>query len=156
MIITCEKESLINGLGMVGRTVSSRTTRFAGLEDALKDTDIELQVLIKSDEGIWEKLLASVEDDVRTAIYAFNSEAIFHVMSFLKDHDIQVPEQVGVVGYDGEPWAALIPPGITTVEQHPVAIGEKAMTKLLEIIDDPGRQQETIEVSSKLNERNSL
>jgi LacI family kdg operon repressor len=136
--------------------VSSRVTRFEGLEDALKGTGIELRVLIKDDEHLWENLLASVEDDVRTAIYAFNSDAIFQVMNFLNEKEIHVPEQVGVVGYDGEPWASLIAPGITTVEQHPVAIGEKAMVKLLELIENPDQPPETIEVSSRLNERKSL
>jgi DNA-binding LacI/PurR family transcriptional regulator len=136
--------------------ITARSTRYQGIEDAIQGTDVELQQFIRTDKGMWERLSSCIADNVRTAIYAFSGDCIFDVMEFLKVRHISVPEQVGVVGYDGSPWTRLIVPEITAIEQDPIAIGKRSATDLLELMNDPGREPEIITVESYLRERQSL
>jgi LacI family kdg operon repressor len=148
--------------------ITVRTARYEGLKDVAKGTDVEIEEFIVSEKHVWERLAAYIEQGdrqgVKTAIYAFNGDRIFEVMEFLRERHIEVPAQVGMAGYGDSPWIRLLVPGVTAVVQDPVAIGEKAAGRLIDLIrlkdDDSGRQAELVPevftVESKLDERKSL
>lgn len=68
----------------------------------------------------------------------------------LKEHQISVPEDIKIVGYDDSFYSTLVPPFITTIHQPREEITMKACSRILDLIkdDDPApdrREQEFIE-----------
>ncbi|WP_082395160.1 substrate-binding domain-containing protein [Lacticaseibacillus saniviri] len=59
--------------------------------------------------------------------FSTNGRLLMAVLQWLQDNAIQYPKQVGICGYDDWDWASLAGPGISSVAQHPTAIGAVAM-----------------------------
>ena len=59
------------------------------------------------------------------------------VLKGLKDLDINVPEQVSVIGFDDIAFAKHFTPSLTTIRQDRKALGETAAKLLLELIENP-------------------
>ena len=74
-------------------------------------------------------------DPTVTAVLCGNDELAVGVMRAMADAGRRVPDDVSVVGFDGEPLAALLSPALTTVEQDFVRLGRRAVQMLLERID---------------------
>lgn len=79
-----------------------------------------------------ESLLAH---DLPTAIIAFNDRCAMGILRSLKDHDISVPAQVSVVGYDNSrlSWPAWL--DLTTVAQDVKALGRIAVERSIALIE---------------------
>ncbi len=143
---------------------STRLKRYEGINEAIKDTDIELEEvfteevkdLFTSDPAIWEKIELFCKDDKKTVIYAFNGGLLYGAIKILKDKQIAVPEQVGVVGYDDGALGELISPGLTAIVQDPVKIGYTAADLLVKNIEAKAQKAELTVVNSDLKIRHSL
>ncbi|QSR13786.1 LacI family DNA-binding transcriptional regulator [Lactococcus sp. LG606] len=143
---------------------STRLKRYEGITEAIKDTDIELEEvfteevkdLFTSDPMIWEKIEPFCKDDKKTAIYAFNGGLLYGAIKILKDKQIAVPEQVGVVGYDDGALGELISPGLTAIVQDPVKIGYTSADLLVKNIEAKAQKAELTVVDSDLKIRHSL
>ena len=68
-------------------------------------------------------------------IFATTDWLAVGALTALKEHDIKVPEQVKIVGFDNISIAEYNYPGITSVNQDKNQLGEQAATILLEMID---------------------
>ncbi|MDE2449229.1 MAG: LacI family DNA-binding transcriptional regulator [Gammaproteobacteria bacterium] len=67
-----------------------------------------------------------------TLIVAANDVIAINAMHFLAEHDINVPEDVSVTGFDDISWAKVVSPRLTTIAQPLVAIGTRAVELLQE------------------------
>lgn len=56
------------------------------------------------------------------------------VLRALRDHNIQIPEEIAVVGYDNIPVASFANPALTTVKQDTKLAGEILVSSLLRLI----------------------
>ncbi|RTQ48998.1 LacI family DNA-binding transcriptional regulator [Hymenobacter gummosus] len=72
------------------------------------------------------------------AIFAINYTNAFDLLVALKERQVRVPEEIAVVGFGDEFMAAMIEPGLTTVNLHPHRIGQQAARLFL----DQVRQKE--------------
>jgi DNA-binding LacI/PurR family transcriptional regulator len=70
-----------------------------------------------------------------TAIFAFNDHSAIGAVARLKEHGLQIPQDVSVVGFDDIPSARTNNPSLTTVRQPLRAMGEMAANALLRYID---------------------
>lgn len=70
-----------------------------------------------------------------TAIFAFNDHSAIGALARLKEHGLQIPQDVSVVGFDDIPSAQTNNPSLTTVRQPLRAMGEMAANALLRYID---------------------
>ncbi|SJZ59507.1 LacI family DNA-binding transcriptional regulator [Consotaella salsifontis] len=77
-----------------------------------------------------ERILVS--DFEPTAIFAANDLMAIGVMQALRQHGLNVPGDVAVVGFDDIPPASLVSPALSTVSQFQDKLGEKAAAILLE------------------------
>lgn len=55
----------------------------------------------------------------------------------MEAHDLSVPGDISIVGYDGVPLSRLMRPSIATLHQDSEGLGRTAVNLLLEAIDDP-------------------
>ena len=72
------------------------------------------------------------------AIFAHHDIVAAGAMMALKNLDIKVPREVGIVGYSNWQFSSMIDPPLTTVAQPGFEIGEKAADLLLQMIDGKG------------------
>jgi DNA-binding LacI/PurR family transcriptional regulator len=92
------------------------------------------------------KLLASAKGF--TALFAFNDISAMGAIRALREHGLQVPRDVSVVGFDDIQSAAYQNPGLTTVRQPLQEMGSTAAKVLLQSIRRPGgggRQEMMVE-----------
>jgi len=92
-----------------------------------------------------QQLLATREPF--TAIVAFNDISAIGAIRALKDFNLQVPEDVSVIGFDDIKAAAFTLPRLTTINQPLEEIGRVATQSLLNRIHNtvPPREEITVE-----------
>lgn len=73
------------------------------------------------------------------AIFCASDFSAVGAMRFLKSKGVRIPEDVALVGFANEPFTALVDPALSTVDQHPVEMGQTATKLFLEQIEtEPG------------------
>lgn len=65
-------------------------------------------------------------------IFSASAYGIMGALQVLKEHHINVPEQVKLVGFSNEPFTYLTEPSLSTVEQHSMLMGNAAAEIFLE------------------------
>jgi LacI family transcriptional regulator len=117
--------------------------RYHGYCQALKesglelDPDLILQGNFTPDSGkeCANKLFARMQTRP-TAIFAGNDLMAFGAFAAAEQHDLRIPEDVAIVGFDDISPAAHIQPPLTTVRQPLYEMGQSAIELLLRYIDD--------------------
>lgn len=77
-------------------------------------------------------------NDLPEVIFAASDYMAMGVIQSLEDHGIKIPTDIAVAGYSNEPFAGLISPKLTTVEQFSEEMGKAAAKLLLDEIESPG------------------
>jgi DNA-binding LacI/PurR family transcriptional regulator len=90
-------------------------------------------------------------------LFIANDPAAIEAIRTIKDMGIQIPQQIGIVGFSNDYGSNLIEPGLTTVAQPKRLIGSTAMQLLLELIDTEVSKWKAVTktLDSKLIIRNS-
>lgn len=65
------------------------------------------------------------------AVYAASDYAALGALQVLQEHQINVPEDIALVGFSNEPFTSLLNPSISTVNQHSGDIGKRAAETFL-------------------------
>ena len=68
-------------------------------------------------------------------LFIANDPAAIEAIRTIKNMGIQIPQQIGIVGFSNDYGSNLIEPGLTTVAQPKRLIGSTAMQLLLDLID---------------------
>ncbi|MBC8151711.1 MAG: LacI family DNA-binding transcriptional regulator [Bacteroidetes bacterium] len=89
------------------------------------------------------------------ALFAINDPTAIEAMRVIKSRGLTMPDDISVVGFSDDPVAALIEPGLTTVAQPVNEIGRQAAQLLLNHLNNPEFQPETIVLPTRLVVRNS-
>ncbi|MBH5319637.1 LacI family DNA-binding transcriptional regulator [Paenibacillus sp. GSMTC-2017] len=79
-----------------------------------------------------------------TAVFAADDMMAFGVMDAFKNHGLQIPRDVSIVGYDDQLFATQLRPQLTTIRQPVEEIGRHAIDLLLRCIEDPNEQMSRI------------
>jgi DNA-binding LacI/PurR family transcriptional regulator len=120
---------------------SSTIYRFEGYCEALKENGIprDPRYQVEGEHGREEakriavKLLS--QDDPPTAVFASSDTRAIGVLDAAKELNINVPEQLSVVGYDDIRDAEYV--NLTTVQQPLFKTGQLAGRKMIEMIENP-------------------
>lgn len=80
--------------------------------------------------------LGALRDGEVTAVFCLNDMVAFGLMQALSENGIDVPGSCSVVGFDDVFAARHVGPGLTTVRQDAVGLGEVAAGLLLEILEN--------------------
>lgn len=75
-----------------------------------------------------------------TAIFAYSDYVACGVYKALREHQIRIPEDMSVVGFDNNSFSDILVPMLTTMDIRFYDIGRRAMERLLELL-----RQESIE-----------
>src|SRR5438067_8024717 len=73
-----------------------------------------------------------------TALFAYNDIAAIGSIWAIREAGLRVPEDISVVGFDDIPGAAFADPGLTTVRQPLVKMGQIAAQTVVDLIERRG------------------
>ena len=73
----------------------------------------------------------------------------------LLEAGLQVPEDIAVTGYDGTTSSKVVTPALTTIRVDRNEIGRTAVRLLMELIENPSKESETIYIPNELIVRGS-
>lgn len=98
-----------------------------------------------------------IDNKLPDVIFAASDYMAIGIIQSIEEHGYKVPDDVAVAGYSNEPFAALISPKLTTVEQFSEEMGRAAAKLLLDEIDSPNEEliPRTVTLKPKLIIRES-
>lgn len=144
------------------RSSYSNTQRIKGYVSALKETgntvddDLILfsEFSVKGGQQLAEKLLTSGKKV--DAIFAGNDLIALGVLNYAATNGYDIPNELGVIGFDDILYAELTQMQLTTIAQPKRALGKHTLEILLEEIkDEKERIKKTITLEPKLIIRNT-
>lgn len=93
--------------------------------------------------------------DPPTAIFAGNDAQAAGVYQALYEHNIRIPDDMSVIGFDDVMYSAQMSPPLTTIRQPLVEMGKMAATMLLRLISGLQLDSNHMELSTSLVVRKS-
>lgn len=90
-----------------------------------------------------------------SAIFASNDVMAFGAMEAARERGQKIASDISILGFDDIPQAAQVHPPLTTIRQPLEEMGRRAAQMLLEIIENPERPAEKIELPTELVVRES-
>ena len=113
--------------------------RLEGYKKALSERGIEFDEKMVFENSITRE---TGKVNITKAIKEFGADALFSSGDFsalgalekLRDMNLTVPEQFGVVGFANEPFAELMEPSLSSVDQNPHAMGVNIAQTLIRLM----------------------
>jgi DNA-binding LacI/PurR family transcriptional regulator len=126
---------------------SGTRDRLGGYFAELSRVDIDVSLVpiyetVNDEESVWvglDHIFAGAE--APTAILAMSDRIALHALDWLRQHDIAVPGDVSIVGFDGVPEGAVSKPPLTTIVQPIAEMGRLAVKAILENDGSPTSRQ---------------
>ncbi|GAB3805733.1 LacI family DNA-binding transcriptional regulator [Micromonospora zhanjiangensis] len=135
--------------------------RLAGYRTAFADAGVPLDESLVVTAG-WDVDAARIEahkllsrSEPPTAVFAANNVLAEAVWRAAAELDLTIPGQLSLVSFDDVAWMSLVRPGVTAVAQDPVALGEAAISQLLDRIQAPLAPVRTVLLSATVASRGS-
>ncbi|HNB40756.1 MAG TPA: LacI family DNA-binding transcriptional regulator [Anaerolineales bacterium] len=135
--------------------------RLAGFQRALNEAGIPFEQSLMF-EGDWSATSGSeaLADFVKkgnlpTAVFAQNDRMAMGVMRAARDANLKVPDQLSVIGVDDMPLSSYFDPPLTTMRQDMPLIGQEAIRKLIDIIQNKTVEQTVLKLPAQLVVRQS-
>lgn len=125
--------------------------RFAGFQKAMQKYDAPIldgqvfyhELSAANARKTMKKLFA--KRPYPDAIFAANDVSALEALNFAKEIDVQVPNELKIVGYSNDPRSSIVTPSLTTIEQFPANIGKVIVTELVKMLkEDTGNDARTI------------
>lgn len=105
-------------------------------------------------EGM-QKLLSL--KDPPDAIFAVNDPVAIGAYDIIKQNNLRIPDDIGIIGFSDNPISTFVSPPLTTIHQPAFEMGKVACSLLLELINNPERKEIHKEIlHTNLIERGSV
>ena len=116
--------------------------RIRGYVDSLKKHNLSLdnELLIESsltiEDGRQKMQQLLNLKNIPDAVYVAGDYAALGALQVLNEQHIKIPEEIALVGFGDEPFANMVTPKITSVNQHPYQIGRVAAETFLNYVNE--------------------
>jgi LacI family transcriptional regulator len=135
--------------------------RLEGYKSALRTHHIQYEPVLVYEGDFYQpegyngalKLLDSPAPP--TAIFASNDVMAMGAMDAARSRGLRIPEDISIIGFDDIPQAEFVRPALTTVRQPLEQMGRVAAQMLLDILKEPAKECNRIELPTKLVLRSS-
>lgn len=126
------------------KNVSIYKERRRGYIDSLQeyglrvDDNLIIECNLKLEDGrnLAKQLLQL--DELPDAIFSASDFSAMGAMEVFKKENVAIPDQIAIVGFSNEPFTSFVDPGLTTVDQHSVEMGNYAARLFLDSIEGKG------------------
>ncbi|MNO25119.1 Catabolite control protein A [compost metagenome] len=130
--------------------------RWVGFNRALTEADIELQhsQCIMDDDILFSKpnwldtRLSGIKE-LPSVFVCANDYIAVSVMKSLKSHNVSIPQDIIICGFDNGPESVIVEPHLTTVHIFSNEMGVKAAEMLLSRIKDPNQPYQVAHIYTK-------
>ena len=135
--------------------------RVEGYRDALLAHGLPFRAeLVCSGAPVFERGRASTHEILSrfpevTAIFAYNDLLALGAIRACRELGRRVPEDCAIIGFDDIPLADWVTPALTTVRMDKQALGDRAVARLLEMLDAPELQYAPVFIPAELVVRES-
>lgn len=140
-------------------TIETARNRVAGYLDAMRDLGLSPMVIHSGydrQSGAESAVKLLDRPDTPDAFFTSNEQLALGVLQELRRRGLRLGKDVGMATFDDTPWAPLIEPPMTVVEQPAYEIGAQAARMLNERIrDDSYIPARHVELSTRLIVRGS-
>ncbi|SFE54547.1 LacI family DNA-binding transcriptional regulator [Thermophagus xiamenensis] len=134
--------------------------RFEGYKYALKQSNIEFDpdlvvencIVQESGEEAAENLYHNQKID---AIFAASDFSALGALKQLRDMGIKIPQEIKICGFANEPFAGLVEPGLTSVEQNAFEMGNQIARSIISNLEKDEFDEEEILIPVSLIPRAS-
>jgi LacI family transcriptional regulator len=121
--------------------LSIYSNRFLGYKSALEEHGIDFkeeyvfkEILTKElGEAAVEKILKF--NPLPDAIFSASDYSAMGALLALKERNVQIPAEIAVVGFANEPYASVLEPPLSSVDQHSKEIGQAAARLIFDEIN---------------------
>ncbi len=116
--------------------LTSRQERFQGCLDAAKAAGVPCSASIINAETPPEEIHSMVEQSLseKTLVFVPNCWLLPKIFQALAPLHVQIPERLGVLGFDNEEWAGFSVPSVSTIVQPAFQEGATAAALLIDNI----------------------
>ncbi|GAB6167987.1 LacI family DNA-binding transcriptional regulator [Clostridium carnis] len=133
----------------------ARVERKNGFIAALEEKKINYSIVtvennIKHPE-LADVLRDKIKKDKKTLIFAINGKTLQKVFRASKDEGWDVPNRVGIIGFDNWDWTFYAVPSVTTIDQPTDKEGTYAANLLIEMIEEKEEVEESIIFNCSIN-----
>lgn len=135
--------------------------RMQGYKLALEENKIKLDTQFASyaypSEVEGEDLIAKwlKSQNYPDAIIAGNNRLIIGALNAISAYGLNIPQDIGLAGYDETAWMKHVGPGITVIDQPTYEMGHTAAELLFQRMADPTRSAREVVLKGKLLARGS-
>ena len=91
-----------------------------------------------------------------TAFFADNDMVALGAMKAMTEAGIRIPEQVSIIGFDDLPFCEIASPRLSTIRVSKQEMGQIAVRRLMEIVQDAEGSKLKIQVCTQFVERDSV
>lgn len=148
---------IINSLPNLSTTVQ----RFKGYKKALKEAGIRLDASLVTYGDSYEsggikqtRKLLSLEQRP-TALFVTNNLMTLGCLEEMYRRDLNIPDDIALIGFDDMPWATALNPPLTAVRQPGYDFGTTAAELLEKRLNDPKRPRSKVVLNPELVIRKS-
>ena len=138
--------------------------RKAGYLEAMKENDLcvkedsilPLEPTLEGSYRDMKQILEECNRTLPTAFFADNDIIAFGAMRAMKEKGIRIPHDVSIIGFDDMPFCEITSPRLTTIKVFKQEMGEAAVKRLLEKMNNSDLTTLKIEVGTELVIRESV
>ncbi|GAA2213733.1 LacI family DNA-binding transcriptional regulator [Nonomuraea monospora] len=135
--------------------VSTADLRLRGYAAALGGAPVVVRTDFR-EQGGYDAMAALLSSPARPdAVFVASNLMAVGALRCLADRGVEVPGEVGLVGFDEIPWADLVRPSLTTVAQPTYELGRMAARLLADRITAPAARPATVVLPTELRPRRS-
>jgi DNA-binding LacI/PurR family transcriptional regulator len=98
-------------------------------------------------EAAWKMLR---ENPQVTALFCVNDDTALGALNAARDMDLDVPEQLSIIGFDNIDLAKEVAPGLTTIHVPKAWMGILGVRHLIDRVQNPEQPKVTTIVSTQL------
>ncbi len=144
--------------GIFGSTSATGLARREGFQEALKQFGLAGSSRLVAPTALAAQ--AEITDwlaraDCPEAFLVSNGLFLLGALQAIRTAGLRIPDDIALVGFDDDPWTALVDPGLTVIAQPVHEIGRTAMELLLQRIENPERPVRVVELAGRLVVRGS-
>lgn len=94
-------------------------------------------------------------EDPPTALFVASDQIAVGTYRALNMHGLKIPQDMSVMGFSAMPFSAMMFPALTTIDQYPYAIGLRAATMAINILNGSLTGDKQVVLQPKVLERDS-
>ena len=135
-------------------TSSTRVERKNGFIDAIKSIKASSHIVKIEEElsyyDLSKELMKYINTSKKVAIFAAHGKALQKVFKAVKHLKLDVPNKVGIIGFDNGNWTTYASPSVTTIDQQNYQQGKYATKLLIDMIENRESILDSVEFESSI------